>query len=431
MAKVLKLNPEGTAKRAGIKIGDDIKSFCKRELKDIIDYIYADSLNEVEIGYINKNNEEKAVTVKKASPWDTLGIEFGDELEINKPKCCANRCMFCFVDQLPKGARESLYVKDDDYRLSFAAGSYVTLTNLAKCDIDRILEYKLSPLYVSVHASTPELKEKIFGNKKAGEQFDLIKKLTEGGIKMHTQIVMMEGVNDGEELIKTVNELYGLYPMIMSVAVVPVGLTSHRESLTNIKPISKKCAEETIKIIDKFNSDKEETFAFCSDEVYLKAEIGIPNDAYYGSYPQIENGVGLIRKLFTEIEENLENLPKKTNKTVGIITGVSGAKVMKTVSDMLSLRARKLKIEIYPIINRYFGESVTVAGLITATDIIEQLKGFKLPSEVIIPSSMLKEFDTVFLDGITLSKLGEELKTKVLVSAVDGECLIDTIVYGE
>lgn len=431
MAKVLKLNPEGTARRAGIKVGDDIKSFSKRELKDIIDYIYADSLNEVEIGYINKNNEEKTVTVKKPSPWDTLGMEFGDELEINYPRCCSNNCMFCFVDQLPKGMRESLYIKDDDYRLSFAAGSFVTLTNLTKTDIERILEYKLSPLYVSVHASTPDLKEKIFGNKKARAQFDLMKKLTDGGIKMHTQIVMMEGINDGLELLKTVNELYSLYPNVMSVAIVPVGLTTHRESLNDIKLISKKCAEETIEIIDKFNFGKDEPFAFCSDEVYLKAEIGIPNNDYYGSYPQIENGVGLIRKLIFEIEENLENLPNKTNKTVGIITGVSGAKVIKTVADMLSTRARKLKILIYPITNRYFGESVTVAGLITATDIIEQLKGVKLPDEVIIPSSMLKEFDTVFLDGITLTELQKQLKTKILVSAVDGECLIDTIVYGE
>lgn len=431
MAKIIKLNPEGTAKKAGLKIGDDVKSFSGRAFSDIIDYIYAESLNEVEIGFVSRRGEEKSVTVKKNSPWDTLGLEFSEEVEINNIKACANHCMFCFVEQLPKGMRETLYVKDDDYRLSFSAGSYVTLTNLSESDTERILKYKLSPLYVSVHAATPELKVKIMGNKRAAEQFSVMKRFAEGGIKIHAQIVLMEGVNDGEELIKTLNELYSLYPMVLSVAIVPVGLTAHRERLKKIEPISAKCAADTIAAVENFNADKEERFAFCSDEVYLKARIGIPNDEFYGSYPQLENGVGLVRKLFCEIEENIHNLPEKTDKRVGIITGISGAEVMNTVKDRLCARAKKLKIEIYPIVNRFFGETVTVAGLVTAKDIIDQLKNVKLPGEVIVPACMLKEFDTVFLDGVSLAELSKTLKTKVLVSAVDGECLIDTIVYGE
>lgn len=426
MAKVTSVNPQGVM-YGRIKAGDEVIAFNDRPFEDILDYIYADSDDCCKITIIDKNKNKKDIKARKDFDGDTLGLEFDNTVEIT-PKECNNNCVFCFVNQLPKGLRDTLYVKDDDYRFSFVSGSYITCTNLSERDIQRIIEYKLSPLYISVHSTDEDIRKFMLGIKKAQNQMDIIKRLTASGIDIHTQIVLVPDVNDNQRLEKSLNDLWEA--KVKSVAVVPVGLTCHRQGLYDIKPLTKQDALKAIEITEKFYN-KHKFFCYVSDEMYQRAELSVKDYDYYGNFEQIENGVGLIAKFLYEIEDALEYAPKKLNKTVGIITGVSGENVLMKAKEILQNKWKKLKINIYPIKNTFFGNTVTVSGLVTATDIAKQLKGITDDEELIIPSVMLKEFDTVFLDGNSLEWLQQKLNKKILVSAVTGECFVDTIVYGE
>ncbi|HOK81208.1 MAG TPA: DUF512 domain-containing protein [Clostridia bacterium] len=433
MAKIVKVDRGGLAKSAGIRKGDELIAVNGRKFRDLIDYAYAEGQSEYVLTIKDKNGAVREVEIKKESDFDYLGLEFDDSAEI-KPRCCRNNCLFCFVDQLPEGMRDTLYVKDDDYRLSFTCGCYITGTNLTDKDIIRIIEYKLSPMYFSVHATDEQVRRRLLGVKGTAPApvMDILKRLTEAGIKINTQVVLCPGINDGEVLKKTIEDLRSLGENIVSLAVVPVGLTGHREGLPELRLLTKEEASATIDMVEACY-EKFGGFCYCSDEMYLQAGRDVKDAGYYGSFDQIENGVGLIAKLISEVKEALEFAPSKVNKRVAFITGEAGVYALGRVAAALKEKWRKLKIDIYPIRNDFFGHSVTVSGLVTAGDIINQLKGvdFSQTDHILIPSVMLKEFDTVFLDGISLAELEKALGKKVLVSAVDGECLVDTIAYGE
>ncbi len=425
MAKVVSVS-EDSFLRDSIFVGDDIKAFSEHPFVDILDYIYAESTDNGEITLIRDGKE---ITVEYENEYgDTMGLSFDDSVEIT-PRNCANNCIFCFVAQLPKNLRKTLYVKDDDYRLSFISGSYITGTNLSEKDIQRIIDYRLSPLYVSVHATDRVVQKKLLGIKKDFDQMALIRRLVGAGIRIHTQIVMVGGMNDGEILKKSLFDLYEVG--VESVAIVPVGLTGHRDSLPNLLPITKEQARDAIDICENFYKEHE-MFCWCSDEMYQRAEWDVPSADYYGNFDQIENGVGLIAQFFEDFQYELEDCPKRIpQKSVGIFTGVSGEGTIVKAKKILEEKYRNLSINVYPVRNDFFGNSVTVTGLVTATDIIKQYGNLDSDAQYfIIPSVMLKEFGNQFLDNMTVEELSEKLHKKILVSQASGDGFVRAVVRG-
>jgi len=412
-ARIVKKVLRGSvAKKMGIEPGDEIVSLGGYPFVDDADLAFYEVDSVIPITILRDGKEQSFVIEK--SEDEPLGIEM-EQSDYIIP--CKNDCMFCFVRQLPKGMRKSLYVKDDDYRMSFAMGSYVTMSNLTDFDIDRIKRLSLSPLYISVHCFTPELKRQICKNPRSAELFDIMRSLAEANITMHTQIVMMEGINDGEELKLTISELAKLYPAVKTVAVVPVGLTKHREGLTPLSPISPENAQRTVAFVESFNRGMiekyGEPFAFCSDEMYLIGGLELPPYESYGAFEQIENGVGLVADFFDCANYALECgvLPKGEYSA---ITGVSFAPLLEKYVRELESKY-DVKVDVCPVRNDFFGESVTVSGLVTGGDIIKQYNG-KLKKDVIIPKTMLREFSGVFLDEITLEDLAKSLHVRVHVA---------------
>ncbi|HHU42927.1 MAG: DUF512 domain-containing protein [Bacillota bacterium] len=424
MAKVKKISRKGILYRK-IKKGEDVVAFENRPFEDILDYIYADSKNTLSLTFIDKKKRRNTLKIEK-NDFETMGLEFDESISI-KPKICHNKCIFCFVDQLPKGMRNTLYVKDDDYRLSFVSGNYITLTNLTDKDMERIISYKLSPLYISVHSTDEDIRKKMLGIKKAQPILDTIKKLVQNDIKLHTQIVLVPDVND-ICLENTIEELKNA--QVETVAVVPVGLTKHRQGLFDIKRVDKKLARKTIGIVERLY-DKYPFFCYASDEMYQIAELPVKDYGYYGGFEQIENGVGLIAKFLYEIELGLQDAPNSLNKSVAVLTGMGGQASMQKAKEMIKKRIKGLEINIYTIKNRFFGESVTVSGLVTGRDIIKELEKKDVQGDyIIIPSVMLKELKKVFLDGVSVRQLEKSLKKKIVVSPVDGECFVNAIKNG-
>lgn len=403
--------------RAGIRKGDVILSVNGNPFNDILDLIYAES--EENLNLIIQDREPVNI-IKKA--YEPLGLVFDESIDIT-PRRCNNKCLFCFVDQLPKGMRKTLYVKDDDYRMSFATGSYITLTNLQEDDLKRIVRYKLSPLYISVHAYDNEIRKKLVGNPKTEKMFDIIKRLAKSGITMHAQIVMCPDINDGAVLQETLNELFKLYPAISTVAVVPVGLTGHREKLYEIRPVGEADALKAINITEYINAKAlgkaERGFCWCSDEMYLKAGKEIPPYEYYGDFMQIENGVGLV----SEFLDTVTFSRKGKGGEYHLVTGESFYPILSEVAAKLQASSG-VRLIVHKIVNNYFGKAITVAGLITGRDLIEQLKGKVVDKHLIIPSVMLKEFEDVFLDGISVKDIEDTLKVKITIARDDFEEII-------
>ncbi len=426
MAKIVSI--ENNSPLMGkVRIGDDVIRFDKHPFCDILDYIYADSNENGTLTYL-RDSEEYTLTYTKKS-WESLGLEFDKSLTL-KPKECHNNCMFCFVRQLPKGLRESLYVRDDDYRFSFISGSYITCTNMTQKDVDRIIEYKLSPLYVSVHATDKELHNKIIGVKKAVDQMNILKQFADNDIKFHTQIVLMGGINDGKYLEKSLNDLFDVGAS--TLAVVPVGLTKHREGLTELKTLTKEEANNAIDIVESFY-DKHKGFCYCSDEMYMIAERECHTEEYFGEYEQIENGVGLVAKFISEVEYGLSISKKHSKKkTIGVFTGVSGEKIMLKARDMINKKYPKVTINIYPVKNTFFGETVTVTGLVTATSIIDGYGNMEFKEKyILIPNVMLREFTDVFLDNFSVLDLEKKLNKKIIVTNSTGEDFVEKVLYGD
>ncbi len=430
MAKIIGVQKRGLADKAGIKKGDELVAINHKPLIDILDLAYAEGQDRCVLT-VMRDGKNIDFTIKKKYFDDEIGIDVGDSLEINCPINCHNNCVFCFVAQLPKGMRNTLYVKDDDYRLSFASGSYITCTNLKDSEIERIIEYKLSPLYISVHATDEETRLKLLGVKRSRNQLELIKKFADNGIKMHTQIVLVPEWNDGEILKKSLRDLRDIGENLMSVAVVPVGLTGHREGLTALRLNTKEEASRAIDVVEKFNAECGGYFAYCSDEMYMVAERELPDYTYYGSFDQIENGVGLIAQFLDEVEYGMEMAGDSDNKRkILVITGVSGEPTLLKAKALIEEKYKGVTLDVVKVVNTFFGESVTVTGLVTAGDIIKTLDGRDLSSydKVFIPKVMLKEFDSVFLDNISLETLSKTLNKELTVVPVDGEAFVQNII---
>ena len=355
---------------------------------------------------------------------------------MDKKRSCENKCVFCFIDQLPKGMRSSLYFKDDDSRLSFLHGNYVTLTNLREKDIQRIIEMHISPVNVSVHTTNPELRVKMMHNKRAGEVLSYLDKLAAANISLCGQIVLCKGINDGEELDRSMRDLSKLFPAMQSVSIVPSGLTKHREKLYPLEHFTKEDALAVIEQVDKFaeefKAENGSRMFFCADEFYLKAGLPLPDEDYYEGYPQIENGVGMIRSLTDEFSAELdyidEYLPDfKAPRCVSIATGVAAYDTISKLARALELKVEGLKVNVYKIINNFFGESITVSGLLTGKDMSEQLKGQDLGDILLFPENALRAGEDIFLDDMTPDELSKILGVPVSPSSDTGEGFICSV----
>lgn len=421
-AVISNVNDGSIAQKMGLKPGDKIEYINGKELIDYLDYMYLSANEEIEI----KLSDGRVFNVSNPD-YEPLGIEF-ETLLIDKPKSCLNKCVFCFIDQLPPQMRESCYFKDDDYRLSFLQGNYVTLTNLSDRDLDRIIEYNLPRINVSVHSTNPDLRRKMLNNKNAGKIMEQIQKLASGGLNMNCQIVLCPGYNDKEELERTISDLGQYCYEIESVSVVPVGISDFRENLPSMTPFDKESAKEVIMQIEKWQRHFKEkvgtNFVYLSDEFYITADLPIPDAEEYFDFPQIENGVGLCASLKSEFEEALEEHEEKVVKTEkAIATGIISYEFIKSLVDKLDGEP----IHIYKINNNFFGNKITVTGLITGRDLINQLKGKNLGKKLVLSKSMLKHDEEIFLDNTTLDDVRRELGVEIILNDNDGYQLLDAL----
>lgn len=400
----------------GIKAGDRLLSINSNEINDFLDYDFyiKDERLCLEIEHKGKT---KNISMKNSADGD-IGLEFESYL-MDKQKRCKNKCIFCFIDQNPGGLRESIYFKDDDSRLSFLFGNYITLTNLSDGDIDRIIKMHISPVNISVHTMNKALRVEMMKNKNAGTCLDYIYRLAEAGIEINTQLVLCPGINDGKELEYSISELSKLYPAVQSIAAVPVGITKYREGLFDMPEYTKETAAEVIDIIDRMGNELKQKhgkrLVYAADEFYLKAEREIPGLDYYEGYPQIENGVGMLTDFKLEAEDFIDGLDRDAdiNRSVSLATGVAAYPFVKSLADKLSAIYPGLKINVYEIKNDFFGHSVTVAGLVTGQDLINQLKDKQLGEELLIPDVMLRSEGDLFLDSVSLEEVSQALGVKV------------------
>ena len=403
------------AEKHGICAGDRLCAINGHAINDVLDYRFYLTDTNVELSLM-RGDTPLTLAFQKGE-YEDIGLEFETPL-MDKKHCCANRCVFCFVDQLPKGMRESLYFKDDDDRLSFLHGNYVTLTNLKDADIDRLITMHISPVNVSVHTTNPELRVKMMKNKRAGEALSYLDRLANANIALCTQIVLCKGLNDGAELDRSMRDLAKLHPSLRSCAIVPVGLTKHREGLYPLELFS---PAEAAAVIDQVNAFGEECLQkygtrlfYCSDEFYLRAGRPLPCEDYYEDYSQIENGVGMLTSLASEFDFELDYLEDwladfHAPRKVTVITGAAAYEHISMLCKKLEKAVTGLEIKVHRIVNRFFGETVTVAGLLTATDVIDQLKGCELGDELLFPAVMLRADEDVFLDDLTPAQLSQAL----------------------
>jgi len=433
MVKIVSVSKGSRADRVGIIAGDLLLSINGREINDVLDYRFY--LAERQIAVAVQRGDEKLVLEIKKSEYDDIGLEFETPL-MDKKISCENKCVFCFIDQLPKGLRESLYFKDDDSRLSFLHGNYVTLTNMRNRDIDRIIEMHISPVNVSVHTTNPELRVKMMKNKRAGEVLSYLRKLADAGIKLCCQIVLCKGLNDGEELERTMRDLEELYPALVSTSVVPAGLTKFREGLYELCSFTPEECREILGQVNAFGDEckrKHGTRLFYpADELYIKGGVPLPDEDFYEEYSQIENGVGMLTSLEGEFRTELDYLEEylpdyNGHREVSIATGYAAAPHISKLAALLEAKVGGLKINVYPIKNNFFGDEITVAGLLTGTDMQEQLKGKELGEALLIPSVTLRADGDLFLDGKTPEWLSESLGVEVLPSDSDAADLIRKI----
>lgn len=429
MTKITGVMRGSLSDRAGIKKGDMLLSVNGHNIKDVLDYRFYICEEKLKI-IVARGEDEVSFHIKK-DEYDDIGLLFETYL-MDEKRRCANNCVFCFIDQNPKGMRETIYFKDDDTRLSFLQGNYITMTNLTETDIDRIVEMKTSPVNISVHTTNPELRVKMLRNKNAGKCLDYLKKLCDGKIDVNAQIVLCKGINDGEELERTMRELYS-FENIKSTAIVPAGLTKYREGLCPLELFSKEDSARVIAQVSAFSekSRKERGTGlfYCSDEFYLRAGLPLPDEAFYDGYPQFENGVGMITSVKTEFERALctyEGTPVK--QELSIATGYAAFDFISALAEKVSARFPQIKINVYKIRNDFFGESVTVAGLITGKDLLNQLSGKPLGQRLLITESMLRHGGDLFLCGTGIDELSEKLNIKITPCPNDGYGIFDNIV---
>ncbi len=420
-AKITGIDPGSPAAKAGLCAGDEVISINGIEIVDYLDFMYASCQEEVEITLA-----DRTVRIENQD-YLPLGIQFSTLL-IDEPRACHNRCVFCFIDQLPPNMRESCYFKDDDYRLSFLQGNYVSMTNMTQEDVDRILRYNLPRINVSVHTTNPELRVKMLHNKRAGEVLSYLQKFVDGGLNLNAQIVLCPGWNDGAELDRTLSDLGSLGGSLESVSVVPVGLSDYREKLEPLdgfdKESSKAVIEQVGKWQEKFLESHGTRLVYLADEFYIMVGMPIPAFDDYEGFPQIENGVGLCASMEQEFQDALTMCKKrKPKKKKTVVTGKIAYEFIQSLVSELEGEM----IQVIPITNRYFGENITVTGLITGGDLIEQLKDQDLGKRLILSSSMLRHGDTIFLDNVTVEDVERELGVKAVIVPNDGYEFLDAL----
>lgn len=414
---------DSIADELGLEVGDEILSINGENIKDIIDYKYLISDEYIELEIKKLNGELISFEIEKDF-YEDLGIEFSNPL-IDEAKRCSNNCVFCFIDQLPPNMRQTLYFKDDDSRLSFLQGNFITLTNMKEEDIERIIKYRISPINVSVHTTNPELRKKMLRNINASKIMDILKRFDEAHIEVNCQIVCIPDINDKEELDRTVRDLYELKNSVSSLAIVPVGITKYRENLPDLKPFDRQRSIEIIEQVHKLQREfleKSNTrFVFLGDEFYILAGMNIPEDEEYEGYPQIENGVGLVRNFSEEINEELKNYQISNNEgEVTLVTGELAKEFMEDIKSRVLKKLPNYKINVRAIENDFFGRTITVAGLVTGIDIIKQVDKMDYKN-LMIPDCMLRANTDYFLDDTTLGELENKLNRKVFVTKVDGK----------
>ena len=426
--KIRHIDPDSPLRGHAV-VGDALVSINGNLIHDVLDYKYFAYDTRLAVELEGENGARRTVHINKPEGGE-LGLDFETYL-MDKAHSCANHCVFCFIDQMPKGMRPTLYFKDDDARLSFLMGNYLTLTNLSEREAQRIIDLHISPINVSVHTTNPELRAFMLGNPRAGESIALMRRFADGGIVMNCQIVCCPGLNDGAELQRTMEDLAALWPQVKSVSIVPVGLTKFREGLYPLTPFDEQLAIQTIDQVEAFGNRCVERFGerifFCGDELYLKAGRPIPEDEFYENYTQLENGVGMLRLQRTEFCGALRMADEPDGVSFSMAAGVSAAPFLQDLIDLAHEQFPNLNGRVYAIENDFFGRSINVTGLITGQDLIAQLKGRDLGERLLISANMIRHDEQDFLDDITLEQASEALGVPIYTTGADGFDLCDAM----
>ena len=432
--KIAKILPRSIGEELELEVGDLILAVNDQSIEDVFDYQFLINDEYIELTVLKNNGEEWILEIDKDADED-LGIEFESNL-MDEYHSCTNKCIFCFIDQLPKGMRPTMYFKDDDSRLSFLQGNYITLTNMKDKDLDRIIKYNLSPINISVHTTNPELRCMMLHNRFAGKINDQIQKLYDAGTMMNGQIVLCKGVNDGDELKRTIQDLGKYLPYMESLSVVPVGISKHRDGLYPLEPFTSEDAKNVLEIIHSFQKQFMEEydthFVHASDEWYILAGEPLPEEDNYDGYVQLENGVGMLRLQEREFHEALDSCaisPKSVkDKVCTIVTGkLAGPFLRELVSDF-NLKYNNVHVNVVEIVNNFFGPRITVSGLLTGQDIIEQLNDKKLGDELLLPINVLRSGEDVLLDNVHLDEIEKTLQVPIRIVKSNGKDLFDALI---
>lgn len=428
---VKSLMPGGIGEELGIEPGDKLLAINGNEIQDVFDYYYYEESEQLLLLIEKPDGEEWELEIEKDED-ESLGIEFDQSL-MDEYRSCRNKCMFCFIDQMPKGMRETLYFKDDDSRLSFLQGNYITLTNMSDHDVERIVKYRLEPINISFQTTNPELRCKMLHNRFAGEALKKVDILYRGQIEMNGQIVLCKGVNDGEELERTIRDLTGYLPYLKSVSIVPVGLTKYRDGLYPLEPFTKEDAREVLSVIhrwqEKIYQEHGIHMIHAGDEWYVLAEEEVPEEARYDGYLQLENGVGMMRLLFNEVQEALSAVTGDgRQREISLATGRLMYPYIGKILEEIRKKFPNITTHLYAIRNDFFGEQITVSGLITGQDLTGQLKGQPLGERLLLPCNMLKIGEPVFLDDFTLEEVENSLQVKTDIVKSSGQDLLDAVI---
>ena len=432
MTTITGVDPRSPARRAGVRVGETLTHINGHPIVDVLDYKFYGYDPRLELTLRGEDGRTRTLRLRKGEGED-LGLTFQTYL-MDRARSCANRCIFCFVDQMPPGMRKSLYFKDDDARLSFLLGNYLTLTNLSPREVQRIIDLRISPINVSVHTTDRRLRERMLNSPRAGEGIDILERFAQNHITINCQIVSCPGVNDGPALDRTLQDLARLFPAVHSVSVVPVGLTRFREGLYPLQPYSPSAAAALVAQVESFAarhvSRQGTRLVWCSDEFYLLAGLPLPEEDYFEDFTQLDNGVGmltLLRREFSRALELMEEPELAGAVPFSIATGVSAAPFLAELVDMARAKCGTIEGRVFPIRNRFFGESITVAGLVTGQDLVEQLRGQDLGRRLLIPASMLRAGENVFLDDVTTQDVERELGVPVVPVPQDGYELLDAM----
>lgn len=428
---VKSLMPGGIGEELGIEPGDKLLAINGSEIQDVFDYYYYEESEQLLLLIEKPDGEEWELEIEKDED-ESLGIEFDQSL-MDEYRSCRNKCMFCFIDQMPKGMRETLYFKDDDSRLSFLQGNYITLTNMSDHDVERIVKYRLEPINISFQTTNPELRCKMLHNRFAGEALKKVDILYRGQIEMNGQIVLCKGVNDGEELERTIRDLTGYLPYLKSVSIVPVGLTKYRDGLYPLEPFTKEDAREVLSVIhrwqEKIYQEHGIHMIHAGDEWYVLAEEEVPEEERYDGYLQLENGVGMMRLLFNEVQEALSAVTgDERQREISLATGRLMYLYIGKILEEIRKKFPNITTHLYAIRNDFFGERITVSGLITGQDLTGQLKGQPLGERLLLPCNMLKIGEPVFLDDFTLEEVENSLQVKTDIVKSSGQDLLDAVI---